>query len=107
MHQGHPAPFHPGDGSVRGSAVGAHRRRGRIPTVGSWLILLTAAVALPLLAVACLAIWQMHLGARGRAEDQLRMQVATQQLTNNSQIGKVRKDIARVKTILRERGDAK
>ena len=31
----------------------------------------------------------------------LRMQGATQQLTNTSQIGKVRKDIARIKTILR------
>ena len=37
----------------------------------------------------------------------MRMQMATQQLTNHSQIGKVRKDIARVKTILRERGEAK
>ena len=42
-----------------------------------------------------------------KAQFTMRMQVATQQLTNNSQIGKVRKDIARVKTILRERGDAK
>ncbi len=42
-----------------------------------------------------------------KAQFSMRMQVATQQLTNNSQIGKVRKDIARVKTILRERGDAK
>lgn len=42
-----------------------------------------------------------------RAQFSMRMQVATQQLTNHSQIGKVRKDIARVKTILRERGAAK
>jgi len=42
-----------------------------------------------------------------KAQFSMRMQTATQQLTNNSQIGKVRKDIARVKTILRERGDAK
>ncbi len=42
-----------------------------------------------------------------KAQFSMRMQMATQQLTNNSQIGKVRKDIARVKTILRERGDAK
>ncbi len=34
----------------------------------------------------------------------LRMQLATQQLTNNSQLGKVRRDIARVKTVLREKG---
>ena len=33
----------------------------------------------------------------------LRMQVATQQLTNNSQIGKVRRDIARVRTIINEK----
>jgi large subunit ribosomal protein L29 len=34
----------------------------------------------------------------------LRMQLATQQLANNSQLGKVRRDIARVKTVLREKG---
>ena len=33
----------------------------------------------------------------------LRMQHATQQLGNTSQIGKVRRDIARVRTILREK----
>jgi large subunit ribosomal protein L29 len=32
----------------------------------------------------------------------LRMQKATQQLTNHSQLGKTRRDIARVKTILAE-----
>lgn len=42
-----------------------------------------------------------------KAQFSLRMQDATQQLTNHSQIGKVRKDIARVKTILCERGVAK
>ena len=42
-----------------------------------------------------------------KAQFSLRMQVATQQLSNNSQIGKVRKDIARVKTIQRERAIAK
>ncbi|MCX7180265.1 MAG: 50S ribosomal protein L29 [Proteobacteria bacterium] len=42
-----------------------------------------------------------------KAQFSLRMQAATQQLTNHSQIGKVRKDIARVKTILCERGAAK
>ncbi len=35
-----------------------------------------------------------------KAQFSLRMQVATQQLTNNSQIGKVRRDIARVRTVL-------
>ena len=38
-----------------------------------------------------------------KAQFSLRMQIATQQLGNTSQLGKVRKDIARVKTILRER----
>ena len=39
-----------------------------------------------------------------KAQFGLRMQVATQQLSNNSQLLKVRRDIARVKTILREKG---
>ncbi len=42
-----------------------------------------------------------------KAQFSLRMQAATQQLTNHSQIGKVRKDIARVKTVLGQRGIAK
>jgi large subunit ribosomal protein L29 len=42
-----------------------------------------------------------------KAQFSLRMQIATQQLSNNSQISKVRKDIARVKTIQRERAIAK
>ncbi len=42
-----------------------------------------------------------------KAQFGLRMQIATQQLTNTSQIGKVRKDIARVKTIQREKATAK
>lgn len=42
-----------------------------------------------------------------KAQFGLRMQVATQQLTNTSQLGKVRKDIARVKTIQREKAMAK
>ena len=42
-----------------------------------------------------------------RAQFSLRMQIATQQLTNTSQLGKVRKDIARVKTIQREKAVAK
>ncbi|MDN3544366.1 MAG: 50S ribosomal protein L29 [Roseateles asaccharophilus] len=33
----------------------------------------------------------------------LRMQKATQQLSNHSQLGKVRRDIARAKTILAEK----
>ena len=42
-----------------------------------------------------------------RAQFSLRMQIATQQLTNTSQLGKARKDIARVKTIQREKAAAK
>ena len=38
-----------------------------------------------------------------KAQFGLRMQIATQQLTNNSQIGKARRDIARVRTLLREK----
>lgn len=38
-----------------------------------------------------------------RAQFSLRMQKATQQLGNSSQLGKVRRDIARVRTILREK----
>jgi large subunit ribosomal protein L29 len=42
-----------------------------------------------------------------KAQFSLRMQVATQQLNNTAQIGKVRKDIARIKTIQREKAVAK
>jgi large subunit ribosomal protein L29 len=42
-----------------------------------------------------------------KAQFSLRMQIATQQLSNTSQLGKVRKDIARVRTILREKAGAK
>ncbi len=38
-----------------------------------------------------------------KAQFGLRMQLATQQLTNNSQVGKVRRQIARVRTLLREK----
>ena len=38
-----------------------------------------------------------------KAQFGLRMQVATQQLSNNSQLRKIRRDIARVKTILTEK----
>jgi len=41
-----------------------------------------------------------------RAQFNLRMQKATQQLTNTSQIGKVRRDIARVRTILNQKAKA-
>ena len=38
-----------------------------------------------------------------RAQFGLRMQVATQQLANTSQLKKVRRDIARVRTIMKEK----
>jgi large subunit ribosomal protein L29 len=42
-----------------------------------------------------------------RAQFNLRMQRATQQLSNTSQLGKVRRDIARVRTIMREKVSSK
>jgi large subunit ribosomal protein L29 len=42
-----------------------------------------------------------------KAQFSMRMQLATQQLNNSSQLGKVRKDIARIKTIQREKAAAK
>jgi large subunit ribosomal protein L29 len=42
-----------------------------------------------------------------RAQFSLRMQKATQQLSNTSQIRKVRRDIARVRTVIRQKADAK
>jgi len=41
-----------------------------------------------------------------RAHFSLRMQHATQQLSNNSQLRKVRRDIARVRTVLHEKATA-
>ena len=38
-----------------------------------------------------------------KAQFSLRMQLATQQLGNTSQLRKVRRDIARVRTLLREK----
>lgn len=42
-----------------------------------------------------------------KAQFSLRMQKATQQLTNTSQLRKVRRDIARVRTLLGEKVEAK
>ena len=42
-----------------------------------------------------------------RAQFGLRMQKATQQLTNSSQLKRVRRDIARVRTLLKEKADVK
>ena len=38
-----------------------------------------------------------------KAQFGMRMQLATQQLTNTSQMSKVRRDIARVRTLIREK----
>ena len=46
---------------------------------------------------------QKELEGLLKAQFGLRMQHATQQLTNLSQIRKVRRDIARVRTIMREK----
>jgi large subunit ribosomal protein L29 len=43
---------------------------------------------------------QQELNSLLKAQFSLRMQKATQQLTNTSQLGKVRRDIARVRTVL-------
>lgn len=47
---------------------------------------------------------QAELLSLTKAQFGLRMQLATQQLSNNSLLGKVRRDIARVKTVLAEKG---
>jgi large subunit ribosomal protein L29 len=46
---------------------------------------------------------QRELNSLLKAQFGLRMQKATQQLTNTSQLGKVRRDIARVRTVLHEK----
>ena len=50
---------------------------------------------------------QQELTSLLRAQFSLRMQKATQQLTNTSQLGKVRRDIARVRTLLAEKERSK
>jgi len=48
-----------------------------------------------------------ELGELLKAQFSLRMQLATQQLSNNSQLRKTRRDIARVRTVLQEKAAAK
>lgn len=50
---------------------------------------------------------QKELLSLRKSQFGLRMQIATQQLSNTSEVKKVRKDIARIKTIQAERGVAK
>lgn len=47
---------------------------------------------------------QQELLSLSKEQFGLRMQVATQQLSNTSQLIKVRRNIARVKTVLTEKG---
>jgi len=47
---------------------------------------------------------QQELMSLNKEQFGLRMQVATQQLSNTSQLTKVRRNIARVKTVLTEKG---
>jgi large subunit ribosomal protein L29 len=46
---------------------------------------------------------QKELEGLMRAQFGLRMQVATQQLSNTSQLKKMKRDIARVRTIMKEK----
>ena len=41
-----------------------------------------------------------------KAQFSARMQISTQQSNKNDQLGKIRKDIARVMTVLAEKGDS-
>jgi len=50
---------------------------------------------------------QQELNSLLKAQFGLRMQKATQQLTNTSQLAKVRRDIARVRTTLADKGRVK
>lgn len=46
---------------------------------------------------------QKELSELLKAQFGLRMQIATQQLTNTAQLKKVRRDIARVKTVINQK----
>ncbi len=48
---------------------------------------------------------KLELQSLLKAQFSLRMQKATQQLSNTSQIHKTRRDIARVRTLLTEKGN--
>lgn len=51
------------------------------------------------------AALQQELNELLKAQFGLRMQKGTQQLTNTSQLRKVRRDIARVKTVMNAKGN--
>ena len=48
-----------------------------------------------------------ELGELLKAHFSLRMQIATQQLTNTSQLRKTRRDIARVRTVMNQKAAGK
>jgi large subunit ribosomal protein L29 len=48
---------------------------------------------------------QKELGELMKAQFSLRMQIATQQQSNTSQLRKTRRDIARVRTVLQPEGE--
>jgi large subunit ribosomal protein L29 len=50
---------------------------------------------------------RQELASLLKAQFGLRMQKATQQLTNTSQLGKTKRDIARVRTVLAQKEKAK
>ena len=50
---------------------------------------------------------QQEMLSLTKAQFGLRMQVATQQMTNTSEIRKTRRDVARIKTVLTEKGAQK
>lgn len=50
------------------------------------------------------AALEKELGELLKAQFSLRMQIATQQLSNTAQLKKVRRDIARVKTVINSKG---
>lgn len=50
---------------------------------------------------------EKELGDLLKAQFGLRMQIATQQLNNTSQLKKVRRDIARVRTVMTEKARQK
>jgi large subunit ribosomal protein L29 len=53
------------------------------------------------------AALNQELSALLKAQFGLRMQLATQQLSNTSQLQKVRRDIARVRTVLTQKANLK
>ncbi|MCX7896450.1 MAG: 50S ribosomal protein L29 [Rhodocyclaceae bacterium] len=53
------------------------------------------------------AALKSELLALRKAQFSARMQLATQQLTDTSQLRKLKRDIARIKTIISERASAK